>query len=139
MNLVIDASALVATLANSGSDGAWAERLVRDHSLAAPELFWAEATNLFRRMEAARDLTATDAAAAREQLLQFRVEAFPFRPFAARIWELRHNLTSYDAWYVALAEALDCPLATLDLRLARVPGPRCTFLTPGSPSLPKAE
>ncbi len=121
---------MVVALADSGSAGAWAERLVHEHSLAAPALFWAEATNLFRRMEAAGDLTLAEAGAVREELMQFAVEAFPFRPFAARIWELRHNLTSYDAWYVALAESLDCPLATLDLRLARAPGPRCAFLTP---------
>jgi predicted nucleic acid-binding protein len=50
-------------------------------------------------------------------------------PFAERIWELRHAITSYDAWYVAIAEALRLPLATLDKRLARARGPKCEFLT----------
>ncbi len=54
----------------------------------------------------------------------------PFAPFEERIWELRHNLTAYDAWYVAVAEALDCPLVTLDIRLSRAPGPTCAFITP---------
>ena len=52
------------------------------------------------------------------------------KPFAQRAWELRHNLTSYDAWYVAVAEALGLPLATLDEGLARASGPKCDFLTP---------
>lgn len=58
------------------------------------------------------------------------MELFPFAPFAGRIWALRENLTSYDAWYVALAEALDCPLATLDRKLSRASGPRCDVLAP---------
>jgi len=54
----------------------------------------------------------------------------PVGSFDERVWQLRANVTPYDAWYVALAEALDVPLATLDLRLATAPGPRCRFLTP---------
>jgi predicted nucleic acid-binding protein len=56
------------------------------------------------------------------------VELFPYAPFAARIWDLRGSVTCYDAWSVALAEALSAPLATLDARLARASGPRCRFL-----------
>ena len=51
-------------------------------------------------------------------------------PFAQRIWELRGNVTAYDAWYVALAEALGSELATVDLRLSRASGCQCVFLTP---------
>jgi predicted nucleic acid-binding protein len=54
----------------------------------------------------------------------------PFAPFAERVWELRRNITSYDAWYVAVAEAFDLPLATLDRRLSRASEPSCRFLTP---------
>ena len=54
----------------------------------------------------------------------------PFAPFAERVWVLRANLTSYDAWYVALAEALDCPFATLDRKLGRAHGPRCEIILP---------
>ena len=50
--------------------------------------------------------------------------------FADRIWALRSNLTSYDAWYVALTEALGCPLATLDRKLGRATGPVCEIVTP---------
>ena len=56
--------------------------------------------------------------------------SFAFEPFAARAWALRATVTSYDAWYVAVAEAIATPLATLDLRLARAAGPRCRFQTP---------
>jgi predicted nucleic acid-binding protein len=59
------------------------------------------------------------------------VELFPFDPFADRIWELRHTVTSYDAWYVPVAEALRLPLATLDGRLSGARGVTCKFLTPG--------
>jgi predicted nucleic acid-binding protein len=58
------------------------------------------------------------------------VELYPFLPFQDRVWQLRESLTAYDAWYVALAEAHDVPLATLDRRLAASPGPHCGFLTP---------
>lgn len=62
--------------------------------------------------------------------MQLDMELLGFNPFAGRIWELRHNITSYDAWYVAAAEALDLPLATLDERLSKASGPNCQFLTP---------
>jgi predicted nucleic acid-binding protein len=62
--------------------------------------------------------------------MQLPIELFPFEPFAGRIWELRHSVTSYDAWYVAIAEALDLPLATLDGPLSRSAGVHCQFLIP---------
>lgn len=60
--------------------------------------------------------------------MRTEIELHPFAPFAARVWELRHNLTAYDAWYVAVAESLGCPLVTLDGRLTRAPGPTCAVL-----------
>ena len=54
---------------------------------------------------------------------------FAYEPFATRVWELRLDVTAYDGWSVALAESLDARLATLDLRLAKATGPRCTFAT----------
>ena len=65
---------------------------------------------------------------AHHDLLGLRVELFAYEPFGPRAWELRGNLTTYDAWYVALAEDLGSPLATLDRRLSRAAGPRCGFL-----------
>ena len=63
-------------------------------------------------------------------MLQLDIDLFEFNTFAQRIWDLRSNLTSHDAWYVAVAEALDCPLATLDGKLSRADGPGCEFVLP---------
>ena len=128
MTLVIDASTAVAALIDSGTDGRWAESLLAGDSLAAPHLLTAEASNILRRSALAGAISAQDASLAYSDLLDLRVELFPYAPFAARIWDLRDNVTCYDAWYVALAEALNAPLATLDARLARASGPRCRFL-----------
>jgi predicted nucleic acid-binding protein len=76
------------------------------------------------------NLTENVAALAHADLLVLRVQLFPYEPTASRVWALKANLTAYDAWYVALAEALDAPLATLDRRLARASGPLCSFQTP---------
>jgi predicted nucleic acid-binding protein len=76
------------------------------------------------------EISADTASLAHADLLGLRVELFPYAPFAARIWELRENVTAYDAWYVALSESLDASLATLDARLSRAPGPRCRFERP---------
>jgi predicted nucleic acid-binding protein len=62
--------------------------------------------------------------------MQLGLELFSFDPFADRVWALRHAITSYDAWYISVAEALELPLATLDERLARAKGVTCNFLTP---------
>ena len=58
-----------------------------------------------------------------------RIEIFEYVRLGARVWELRHNFTPYDACYIALAEYLEEPFATLDGALIRSPGPRCQFLT----------
>ncbi len=130
MTAVVDASAVVAALVDSGPHGEWAESVVAANALAAPELVLAEATDILRRMERAEILSRIEANGAQADLLGMAIELFPFAPFARRVWELRSNLTSYDAWYVALAEALDCPLATLDGKLTRAPGPKCAFIVP---------
>lgn len=130
MSAVVDASLLVAALVDSGPEGAWAEGVVADIPLYAPELVSVEATNILRRLERAKQITSAEANAAHEDLLQLDLELFPFQPFAQRIWELRYNVTSYDAWYVALAESVSLPLATLDKKLAKAKGVACEFLTP---------
>ena len=132
MSCVVDASVLVKALVDAGPAGEWAELIVAGGLLHAPQLALAETVNILRRLERAEAITAAEASAAFEDLMQLNIELFSFEPFAERIWELRHNLTSYDAWYVALAEALHLPLATLDERLAKSKGPRCEFLTPRS-------
>ncbi len=131
MNIVVDSSVLVAALVDGGPLGRWAEEVLLRGSLQAPALVHADATNVFRRLERARLITTSEANAAHDDLLQLPIELFPFEPFAGRIWELRHNVTCYDAWYVALAEALELPLATLDESLSKSNGVTCKFLTPG--------
>jgi predicted nucleic acid-binding protein len=131
VSAVVDASVLVALTTDSGTEGAWAEEVVSRGNLVAPDLALAEATNILRRLELAGELERSQAAGAARDLLQLDLALVPFAPFAERIWELRHNLTSYDAWYVAAAEALDLPVATLDRRLTSASGPRCQFLHPG--------
>jgi predicted nucleic acid-binding protein len=130
LTTVVDSSVLVAALIDAGPDGVWAEHVLARGSLYAPELVCAEATNIFRRLERAKLITTPEANAAQDDLMQLEIELFSFEPFADRIWELRHNVTSYDAWYVAIAEALKLPLATLDEPLSRSNGVACDFLTP---------
>lgn len=130
MSVVIDASVLGAALVDSGREGSWAESLVAEGGALAPELILVETSNVLRRLERARVISTIEANAAQRDLMRLDLELFPFSPFAGRVWELRGNVTAYDAWYVALAEALGCPLATLDRRLSRASGPRCSFVTP---------
>lgn len=130
MSTVVDASVLIAALVDSGPNGTWAEEVLAGGGLHAPELARVEATNILRRLERAKDITQPEANAAHEDLMQLSLELFSFDPFAERVWELRHTITSYDAWYVAVAEALELPLATLDERLSRAKGVTCDFLTP---------
>lgn len=130
MTLVVDASLIVAALVDSGDDGRWAESLLAGDALAAPHLMPVEAGNILRRAARSGDISADAASLAHNDLLDLRVELFPFHPCAARVWELRENVTSYDGWYIAVAELLEAPLATLDGRLANAPGPHCRFLLP---------
>lgn len=130
MSAVLDASVLVAAVSDSGPEGTWAEQIVAAGGLFAPHLALVEATNILRRLELKGKLGRLEAGAAARDLLLIELELLPFDPFAERVWELRSNVTSYDAWYVAVAEELDLPLATLDRPLAAAPGPRCRFLLP---------
>lgn len=130
MSVVIDASVLVAALIDTGTQGSWAEDILICGSLHAPELVRAETTNILRRLERSKQISSAAANAAHDDLMRLSLETFGFDPFAERIWELRHTVTSYDAWYVAVAELLQLPLATLDAKLAKSTGTKCAFLTP---------
>ena len=130
MTIVVDASLLVAILVDSGSAGKWGESTIVGNSLAGPELALVETSNILRRLERAGEITTREADSSFRDLLQLDLELFPFAPFAERVWALRSNLTTYDAWYVALAEALDCPLASLDRKLSRASGPLCEIIVP---------
>jgi predicted nucleic acid-binding protein len=100
---------------------------ITDEQLAAPELLDVEVVSAFRRLCAAGKLAAERAGAAMTDLDVLRVQSVPHRPLLARCWELRENVTVYDAVYIALAEILDVPLLTADRRLANAPGTRCAF------------
>lgn len=130
MTLVIDASLVVSALVDAGDTGRWAESLLAPGPLSAPHLMPAEVATILRRAAARGEITQDVASMAHADLLDLRVELFPYAPFAPRVWELRGNVTSYDAWHIALAEYLGSSVATLDRRMAQVPGPRCSFETP---------
>ncbi|MGH7790403.1 MAG: type II toxin-antitoxin system VapC family toxin [Candidatus Binatia bacterium] len=130
MSAVVDASVLVAAATDVGAEGVWAERALAQGDLVSPHLVLVEATNILRRLERATALTRPQAVAAQQDLLRLDLTLVPFAPFADRVWALRTTVSAYDAWYVAVAEAFDLPLATLDRRLTRASGPRCTFLCP---------
>jgi predicted nucleic acid-binding protein len=132
LSVVIDSSVVVAALVDTGAHGVWAEKILEDDDLYAPELLQVEAANVLRRLERSKVITEQEADAAFEDLMQLDVDLHAFESLSERVWELRHNVTSYDGWYVALAEALGLPLATLDGRLAKSEGPKCRFLTPES-------
>jgi predicted nucleic acid-binding protein len=127
---VIDASVMVAALVDASPVGSWAESVLASGPLAAPHLLPIETANVLRRLALAGDISSDVAALAHRDLLAIRMELFPYAPLGERVWELRQNVTSYDACYVALAELLRVPLATLDARLTRIPGATCEFRLP---------
>ena len=130
MTLVVDASVVIEALVGTGKRGEWALGLLEAHPLAAPHLLLLEAANILRRAALHRDISQETASMAHSDLTDLRVDLFPYHPFAARVWELRTTVTAYGAIYVAVAEALDAPLATVDGRVRRATGPRCTFMSP---------
>jgi len=103
---------------------------VISHELVAPHLMVVEVANILRRFVRADVITEAEAGMAHGDLLRLRVQLFDYAPLAERVWALRNNVTAYDALYVALAERLDAPLATLDRRLTTAAGPTCRFLQP---------
>lgn len=132
MIVVVDASAVVAALIDDGPDGRWAEALLA-HDLAGPHLLPVEVASVLRRAAQKGDIGDDLATLAHADLLDLRIALYPYEAVAERAWQLRNNVGSYDACYVALAETLDAPLATLDQRLAAAPGTRCAVWTPTPP------
>ncbi len=98
--------------------------------LAAPHLLSFECANIIRRLELAGLASTDQAMQAHADLLALAIEQWPYDLLALRAWELRGNLSSYDASYVALAELTGSTLVTLDRRLGRAPGLRCMVATP---------
>jgi predicted nucleic acid-binding protein len=127
---VVDSSAVVAALIDRGPLGEWAREHLRRPWLGAPGHVFGEVSNALRRHVLSGAIGRDVAALAHRDLVDLPVTVFPFEPMASRIWELHPTVTAHDAGFVALAEALDVPLVTLDGRLARASGPRCEFLLP---------
>lgn len=121
--IVVDASVLVNALADDAADGDRArDRLVADPGLHAPMLIDLEVVSVLRRHVASGRLENRRARFALDDLRDLRLTRYPHLPLVDRAWELRENLTPYDAAYVAVAELLDCALVTADARLSRAPG-----------------
>ena len=120
---------VVSALVDTGPDGQWAEQLLQKNEIVAPSLLQVECTNVLRRLTTSGKIIDLDASMAHRDLMLLPISLFPFEPFAERVWTLRNNLSSYDAWYVAVAESLNIPLATLDIKLTNAPGPGCKFIS----------
>lgn len=123
--IVLDASVVVLALADDGPAGDAARVRLAGERLVAPELLDVEVVAAWRRHAAADLLDKRRADMARTDLRQLPVERVPHRHLMERCWELRANVTTYDAVYVALAELLDAPLVTADRKLANAAGVRC--------------
>jgi predicted nucleic acid-binding protein len=124
--IVVDASVVVSALADDSDEGLRARhRLDAEEVVCAPEVIDLEVANAWRRELRAGSLAEDRCRRALDDLTKINMARMPHRPLMSRVWELRHNLTPYDAAYVALAEALDATLLTVDGRSARAPSLRC--------------
>ena len=121
---------LVAAFGDDGARGTWAKDAIGDvERLSSPTHIFVECAHGIRRMEHDGELTVLEAVIAYQDILELNLDLHPYQPYAERIWALRHNVTPYDAWYVALAEHLGYPLLTLDRRLSRASGIECDVVT----------
>jgi len=121
--IVVDASVLVEVLLRTAGADAMASRLFDSRqSLHAPHLIDIEIAQVVRRFALSGELDERRGREALADLSDFPLRRYPHDALLPRIWDLRNNLTGYDAAYVALAEALDAPLLTRDQRLARAAG-----------------
>ena len=124
--IVIDASVLANVVGDDGPVGRAARaRIAAAAQWSAPDLVDVETVSVLRRRWRAGDLTARRLRSAVVDLLSLPIARFPTGPLMIRAYELRSNVTPYDAAYVALAEGLSCTLVSADARLARAPGIRC--------------
>lgn len=126
--IVLDASAALEILLRGGRCESLVNRVLDlRESIAAPQLLDLEIAQVLRRYVIAKEI---DVARAEEALADYRdmhVARYPHEALLGRVWELRANCTAYDASYIALAEALGCPLITCDTALAKVPGHRAAI------------
>jgi predicted nucleic acid-binding protein len=126
--IVLDASVLANVVGDDGADGRRARAEARSaEELAAPDLVDVETVATLRKRWLAGTLSERRFAQAVHDLEDLDIARYPTLPFMTRAYELRANVTAYDAVYVALAEVLGCELVTGDRRLATAPGPRCAI------------
>jgi predicted nucleic acid-binding protein len=120
--LVVDTSAVLEALVAGDPAPGLVERLAADGDLHGPHLIDTEVLHALRRMSIRDEISDERASDARGDFAELALVRYPHEPLNDRVWELRHNLTAYDATFVALAEALAAPLITCDARLASAPG-----------------
>lgn len=126
--IVVDASVLANVVGDDGRDGQRARLEFRSaDALAAPDLVDVETVAVLRKRWIGGTVSGRRFATAISDLEQLDLDRYPALPFMRRAYELRANVTAYDAAYIALAEALGCALLTADARLAKAPGPRCAI------------
>ena len=120
--LVVDTSAVLAALVARQPAPGLVERLAGDGDLHAPHLIDTEVLHALRRLTITEEISDDRAADARSDFAELALVRYPHQLLSDRVWELRHNLTAYDATFVALAETLAVPLVTCDARLGSAPG-----------------
>lgn len=125
--IAVDASTMIQLLTNAAGSSRVAALL--DDDVVAPELLIAEVTRFLARLERHDEPVGP----ARSALANAAIDYLPTWPHADRMWELRHNVSPYDACYVVVAETMECPLLTADARLARATGLRTdVIVTPSA-------
>lgn len=130
--IVVDASVLANVLGDDGADGHTARTALRSAGdFAAPDLIDVETVAVLRKRWLAGSISDARFETAITDLQEMDFERVPARRLMRRAFELRENVTAYDAAYVALAESLACELVTADRRLAAATGPRCSIRTVG--------
>ncbi|MBD0253615.1 MAG: type II toxin-antitoxin system VapC family toxin [Rubrobacter sp.] len=124
--IVLDASAVIAVLVGQGQVAELIRQKIEipDQSLHVPHVMDLEVLHALRRQILLGTLSRERSSEALDDLKNITFVRYPHATFVDRIWSLKDNLTAYDAAYIALAEALDAPLVTMDANLARAPGSR---------------
>jgi predicted nucleic acid-binding protein len=131
--IVVDASVLVDALADDGPAGdAASTALSAETEWAAPEHMMTEVLSAVRGRVLAGKTSEARGAQVVSSLHRLAIDSVPVHTVAERVWALRHNLTAYDAAYVAVAELLGCAVLTRDSALADVPGARCPVIVVGA-------
>ena len=123
--IVVDASVLADAVANEGPAGDLARKRLSGERAFAPHLIDLEVVSMLKRITRSGSVDPAVAEGATRRVALYPLTRLPHAPLLGRIWELRHNLSVYDASYVALAEALRVSLVTSDEAFARAPGVEC--------------